>query len=319
MGWVSGARVLDGSSGGTFTVSALESATPTYPQVVKITPASGSPYYLSYRAAVGCDANMPSASTYLNKTSIHRYSGSGNTLFIASVGDGQAFSDAGNSLTITQIGHSANSATFTVSVSCSAQAPGTALSPATQATSVLPASKGYALTVTNRDSVSCSASNFGLSGLVPTGWGGSLTPSSLTLAPGASGTATLTVSAPAGATDGSYGVNAGTLADAQHAAVQSGATFAIDATAPTVPGNLTATSSKGSKVALAWTASSDGSGSGVASYRVFRNGTQVATTASTTYTDAPGNGTWSYTVKAVDVAGNVSAASNTASIKVGRK
>ena len=72
-------------------------------------------------------------------------------------------------------------------------------------------------------------------------------------------------------------------------------------------------------MALAWTASSDGSGSGVASYRVFRNGVQVGTTSATTYTDAPGNGTWSYTVKAVDVAGNVSAASNTASIKVGRK
>lgn len=319
MGWVSGARVLDGSGGGTFTVSALEQASPVYPQVIKLVTASGSPYYLSYRAAVGCDASMPSSTTYLNKTSIHRYSGSGNTLFITSVGDGQAFSDAGNSLTITQIGHSASTATFTVSVSCSAQAATVAISPTTQATAVLPANKAYTMTVTNHDSVSCSATNFGLSGLVPSGWSGNVSPSSLALAPGASGTSTFTVSAPAGAVDGSYGIKAGTLADAQHAAVQASATFSIDVTAPTAPASLTATSSKGSKVALSWTASNDGSGSGVASYRIFRNGTQVATTASTTYTDAPGNGTWSYTIKAVDVAGNVSVASNTATIKVGRK
>jgi hypothetical protein len=319
MGWASGARVIDGSAGGTFTVTALESATATYPQVVKITPASGSPYYLSYRAAVGCDASMPSPTTYLNKTSIHRYSGSGNTLFIGSVGDGQSFSDAGNSLTITQIAHSPDTATFSVSMSCSAQAPSVSLSPTTQATAVLPASKGYTLTVTNRDNVSCSASNFGLSGLVPSGWGSSLSPSSLILAPGASGTASFTVSAPSGAVDGSYGVKAGTFADAQHAAAQANAIFSIDVTAPTAPSGLTAATSKGSKVALSWTASSDGSGSGVASYRIFRNGVQVATKAATTYTDAPGNGTWSYTVKAVDVAGNVSAASNSASIKVGRK
>lgn len=321
MGWASGARVANGSAGGTFTVEALESATASYPQVVKITPTSGSPYYLSYRAAVGCDSAMPSSATYLNKTSIHRYSGSGNTLFVGSVGDGQSFSDPANSLTITQINHSASTATFTVSVSvtCSALAPTATISPATQATAVLPASKAYTLTVTNRDSVACATTSFGLSNSVPSGWSGSMSPASLTLAPGASGTSSFTVSAPAGAADGNYGVQAGTVANAGHAAVPANATFSIDVNAPTAPTTLVAKASKGNKVALSWTAASDGGGSGVASYRIFRNGVQVGSTAATTYTDAPGNGTWSYTVKAIDVAGNLSAASNTATIKVGRK
>jgi chitodextrinase len=81
-----------------------------------------------------------------------------------------------------------------------------------------------------------------------------------------------------------------------------------------VPGNLTAQAGDRS-VALAWSASSDNVG--VAGYRVLRNGTQIAAVggSTTSYTDTGlTNGTsYSYTVKATDVAGNVSLDSNTAS------
>ena len=64
---------------------------------------------------------------------------------------------------------------------------------------------------------------------------------------------------------------------------------------------------KGNKVVLSWNASSDNVG--VAGYRVFRNGAQVATVTKTTYSDTLPKKTTSatYTVVAFDAAGNVSA------------
>jgi chitodextrinase len=88
---------------------------------------------------------------------------------------------------------------------------------------------------------------------------------------------------------------------------------APDTTPPTAPTGLTATAATAAQIDLAWTAATDNVG--VTGYRIFRNGVQVASTAGTTYSDKglqPVT-TYSYTVRAVDAAGNVSAASNTAS------
>jgi hypothetical protein len=93
MGWASGTRVVDGSQGGTFTVSSLGQSAAATPQVVKVRPSSGDPYYVSFRTATGCDQSMPSSATYLNRTTIHRWS-SGNTRYVTSLGDGETFSDA---------------------------------------------------------------------------------------------------------------------------------------------------------------------------------------------------------------------------------
>ena len=86
-----------------------------------------------------------------------------------------------------------------------------------------------------------------------------------------------------------------------------------DRTAPTAPTGLTATAASGSRIDLGWTASTDDVG--VTGYKIFRNGTQVATTAATSYSDTGLNDatTYSYTVRAYDAADNTSAASNTAS------
>jgi fibronectin type 3 domain-containing protein len=89
-----------------------------------------------------------------------------------------------------------------------------------------------------------------------------------------------------------------------------------DTTKPTAPGNLTATAGTG-QVALSWQASSDNVG--VTGYRIFRGATQINTVngSTTSYTDtglAPGP--YSYTVRAVDAAANLSDPSNTASATV---
>jgi chitodextrinase len=86
-----------------------------------------------------------------------------------------------------------------------------------------------------------------------------------------------------------------------------------DTTPPTAPSGLTASAVSASQINLAWSASTDNVG--VAGYYVFRDASQVASAASTSYADsgltaATGH---SYSVKAYDAAGNVSVASTSAS------
>jgi hypothetical protein len=90
---------------------------------------------------------------------------------------------------------------------------------------------------------------------------------------------------------------------------------APDTTAPTastLSGSLT-----GSTANLSWTAATDNVG--VTGYQVSRNGTQVGTTTAGTRTFSQANlaaGTYAYTVRAIDAAGNVSAGSNSVSLTV---
>lgn len=85
-----------------------------------------------------------------------------------------------------------------------------------------------------------------------------------------------------------------------------------DTQAPTVPTNVTATALNAVSIRVDWTASTDNVG--VTGYRIFRDGVQVGTSTTTSYTDtglAPQT-TYSYTVSAHDAAGNNSAQSSPA-------
>ena len=80
------------------------------------------------------------------------------------------------------------------------------------------------------------------------------------------------------------------------------------------PSNLTASNTTTTATTLSWGASTGGSGT--VTYAIHRNGTQVATTTGTGYTDtglSPGT-TYTYTVTASDTAGDTSAASTTATV-----
>ena len=83
-------------------------------------------------------------------------------------------------------------------------------------------------------------------------------------------------------------------------------------TSPTVPGNLSATACA-SQINLAWTPST--SSIGVAGYHIYRNGTQVGTTAATAYSDTglKAATAYTYTIAAYDKVGNVSGQSAPAS------
>jgi chitodextrinase len=79
-----------------------------------------------------------------------------------------------------------------------------------------------------------------------------------------------------------------------------------DTEAPTVPANLTATAISSSQINLTWNASTDNVG--VIGYNIYRNGTQLTTTANTSYSDtglSPST-TYAYAVSAYDAAGDES-------------
>ncbi|GAA3143125.1 glycosyl hydrolase family 18 protein [Nonomuraea roseoviolacea] len=82
-----------------------------------------------------------------------------------------------------------------------------------------------------------------------------------------------------------------------------------DTQAPSVPGNLRSTGVTSSSVSLAWNASTDNVG--VTGYDVYRGSTLVSTVSGTSYTDSglSASTSYTYTVRARDAAGNVSAAS----------
>ena len=81
-------------------------------------------------------------------------------------------------------------------------------------------------------------------------------------------------------------------------------TMPVDTTPPSSPGGLSAVTS-GTSVSLQWTAAADDVG--VASYRVSRDGTQLAAQTAMIFDDSglPPGITVNYAVTAVDVAGNV--------------
>jgi glucose/arabinose dehydrogenase len=96
-----------------------------------------------------------------------------------------------------------------------------------------------------------------------------------------------------------------------------------DKTPPSAPTGLHSTAQTGSTITLVWNASTDNAGGiGVGGYDVFQNGAAnnpVASTDASTRTATVGNlnanTSYSFTVRARDLAGNVSKPSNTATAK----
>jgi cellulose 1,4-beta-cellobiosidase len=83
-----------------------------------------------------------------------------------------------------------------------------------------------------------------------------------------------------------------------------------DTQAPSAPTGLRVTGTTASSVSLSWTASTDNTG--VTGYQIFRGGTQVGTSTGTSFTNSglAASTAYSFTVKAVDAAGNTSSASS---------
>ncbi len=313
---------VSGAGNNSFSLSALELDRRTQNpglQVLTHPRAAGGNYYISFRQTVG---NYGVQSDYANKVSVHSYDGgSTKTRLIKALVAGEQFADANSGFSVSYVGSSADGLTAEVAISsigsgttsstCSPSAPSFSISPANQ--SGLPGSQfAYNFTVKNNDSSSCSATTFNLAAST-----GSLTSSlsaaSLSLAPGASSTSQLQVNSSATNSDGTY-LFTGSVQASNHRSVSGNGSVSLDGTAPTAPSNLSGTLKRG-VVTLTWSGSTDNL-SGIASYRVLRNGVTSGTTSTTSFSDRNlvAGTTYTYQIYAIDKVGNVSAASNSVSI-----
>jgi hypothetical protein len=279
-------------------------------------------YYVSYRQPVGYDSSL--SSSYTRGVNIHRYQGSSyqSTYLIKSLSDGESFSDSEIGITVTQLSHDPDYATVSIDLgggSCTPVTPAVTLAPASQ--TVRPGSAvSYAVAVSNKDGSGCGPTTLELSySGTPVG---SLTPSSLTLTSGQSGSATLELTSTL-LTDGSYTLAVQATdsdgAEPNHTAPGAGkASVLVDGTPPTAPGSLKAYKDRRGNIRLSWSAATDAL-SGISGYTVYRDGNSIGQTAGTSYTDtsAVKGTTYTYTVTARDGAGNQSQPSNELSVSVG--
>lgn len=88
----------------------------------------------------------------------------------------------------------------------------------------------------------------------------------------------------------------------------------LDTSAPSAPTTLVAGAITSTAITFSWNASTDNVA--VTGYKLMRNGVQIGTSTSTSYTDTTvtSASTYSYTVQAFDAAGNVSASSTAISL-----
>jgi len=115
-----------------------------------------------------------------------------------------------------------------------------------------------------------------------------------------------------GVASGTYGyaVAAYDLAgNVSNASLPASATLFFDTTSPSVPSMLSATANSTSQINISWYPSNDNVG--VIGYYVYRNDTRVATVSKNSYSDTnlAASTTYTYTVVAYDVSGNVSSSS----------
>jgi hypothetical protein len=90
----------------------------------------------------------------------------------------------------------------------------------------------------------------------------------------------------------------------------------VDTQAPTIPANLRISVKGKNNVSLSFSASSDNVG--VTGYQIFRDGLLLGSSSSTSYSDSKvPEGPHSYSVRALDAAGNKSALSGSVSITIG--
>ena len=162
------------------------------------------------------------------------------TLSVTSTSDAAAGSNSIGSGASSGVGssHTANaSATYTVATStppptCTRATPTISLSGPTSAVAA-GSTVNYTVNLRNNDGSACTSTSFSLARSVPTGWTGTLAVSSLSLAPGASSSTTLSAISASNAAAGSYGIGTGASSSvgSSHTANASGM-YTVSAPAP---------------------------------------------------------------------------------------
>ena len=181
------------------------------PQILRLEkPDSSEFYFIGYRRPIGFDSNLHAS--HHEKVAIHRYQeavGSPeNTYLVEELSEGESFYDEANNITITHLSQTTDYATVQIDFgdvsppACTPATPSLSLSP-DGGTSAAGETVIYSVTVGNDDPEHCDAAVFALTEEMPADWVAGLSPATLTLAPGESAEASLTVTS-AAASVGNY-------------------------------------------------------------------------------------------------------------------
>jgi hypothetical protein len=188
-------------------------------KVLKAVDASGNQtwYYFEARAKYGFDGGIvPGVVVHRGSTSVPSVSTQLDLDPVTSTFDGvldpsQTFSDATLGLSVKTLWTDSTGAMLDVAYGgppCTTTAPTVAFTPSAALWTQPGKPADVTLSITNNDASECQAAGFNLSSMVPTGWLATFDRVSLTLDAGASGSANLQVTPPAGSA-GQYGFSAG--------------------------------------------------------------------------------------------------------------
>jgi M6 family metalloprotease-like protein len=245
LGWVNTSGqppITTVTASGTYQITPTE-ALDTSPKALKI-PKSGanSYYYVELRQPQGFDSFLSSYSDVMSGLVFHSASPSDpnssdlldmtptspSSFSHPALITGQSYTDSTTGVTITPLSVSTSGATVQVTLgtgTCSLANPSVSVSPTQTQWVNSGGAANFTVTVKDNDSTNCAQSTFNLNDSLPSGWSGVWNTNALTLSPGTSGSATLTVTSPSGTADGFYNIGVS----------------AANATAPTYTSSVNAT------------------------------------------------------------------------------
>jgi hypothetical protein len=223
------------TASGTYTINPYE-LSGSGPNALKIfkgnDPTTGAKmwYYLESRQAIGFDSFLTSSNIYYtqNETTGVLFhvgtDGNGNSSdlidttpatptydwwFDPSLAVGQSFQDSTAGVTFTTTAVSSADATVQITINgngsaCAASNPTVSVSPSQSQYVTSGTAVNFTVSVKDNDNSSCAPATFNLGDALPSGWSGVWSAAALSLSPGTSGSATLTVTSAVGTADGSY-------------------------------------------------------------------------------------------------------------------
>jgi hypothetical protein len=228
LGWLNGGSgqppITTVTSSGTYQLSPYE-VQDSNPKALKI-PRAGSTnsyYYVEFRQPQGFDSFLSNYSDVTSGVVFHSASpsdaNSSDLLDLTpsspasfshpALVPGQSYTDATTGITIMPVSVSSAGAAVQVTLgtsTCTLANPTINVSPTQSQWVLAGAPVNFAVTVKDNDSPACVQSTFNLGDTLPSGWSGVWNATALTLSPGQTGQATLTVTSPAGTADGFYNV-----------------------------------------------------------------------------------------------------------------
>ena len=260
LGWLAPSQIvtLTQADGGTYFLEPFSSSS-TGVKALKILkstdPATGQRtfYYVEARRGVGYDSFMSTWTNVMTGVAVHTGSeSSGNSSYLldmtpetgswydpALAGTTRTFVDDAAGLRLSPVSGDPAGASVSVSfnppvAACTVAGPRVTLSPGAATPVAAGTAVTYTVSVTNLDDATCASSTFVLAASAPSGWASVLNTSSLSLAPGATGSTTLRVTSSTSAAAATYQVSvaASDPSAAGHAASGS-ASYSVK-TAPSV-------------------------------------------------------------------------------------